>query len=122
MTLNSCASPASKATDRSTAGVSCANAAILREGSYRDRAMPAIEELWKMVEDPACAPDRRVAAATTLRGALDDDGRTRLRVAAEATAAPRVRIALTAAAEDDDDKLAQALDDVTADAGQRAGS
>jgi hypothetical protein len=73
------------------------------------------ERLFRIVEDPACAPTDRAAAAVALGGdgALDDDGRARLRAVAEATAAPRLRVAIEkAAAAPDSAELEAALADV----------
>ena len=68
-----------------------------REGGYRD-AVVRDEDLWRVVEDPSAPEDARGAAAMLLRGSLDDTGRARVRVAAEATASPKLRVALDAAA------------------------
>jgi hypothetical protein len=57
------------------------------------------ERLFRVVEDPACAPTDRAAAAVALAGAVDEEGRARLRTIAEATAAPHLRIALQKAAD-----------------------
>jgi hypothetical protein len=72
------------------------------------------ERLWEILEDAAAAPARRAAAAVALSPHLDERGRERLRIAAQATATPKLRIALEAAAEDDDDRLIRALDEVAA--------
>lgn len=61
--------------------------------SFRVPAVPA-EALWRVVEDPAAASTARAGAALALRARLDDEGRTRLRVLADACAAPRLRVAL----------------------------
>jgi hypothetical protein len=59
------------------------------------------ERLFRIVEDPACSASDRAAAAVALGADLDDDARARLRSAAEATAAPKLRIAIEKAAGDD---------------------
>ena len=63
-----------------------------------------------MIESPSLDPSHRAAAAVALRDQLDDEGKRRLRVAADACASPKVRVALEAAAEDDDQKLSLALE------------
>jgi hypothetical protein len=61
--------------------------------------------LWRIALDPAEKPDLRIGASLALRAGLDDEGKSRLRVAAEAAASPRVRVALAAVAEGDDDEI-----------------
>jgi hypothetical protein len=81
-------------------------------GGYRATALPA-ERLWRVVEDPAADPTARAGAAAALRATLDDEGRTRLRVIAESSVHPRVRVALDAVAassSDHDERLEEALD------------
>jgi hypothetical protein len=56
------------------------------------------ERLFRIVEDPACASSDRAAAAIALGADLDDEGRARLGAIAQATAAPRLRIAIEKAA------------------------
>jgi hypothetical protein len=73
----------------------------LGEGSpagYRAIAIPE-ERLWNVVENASADPSAREGAAIALHARLDDEGRQRLRVAAEGIAAPRLRIALTTIAE-----------------------
>jgi len=77
-----------------------------RDASYRG-VTP--DMLWALVESPAAEPTARAGAAAALAESLDDEGRVRLRVAAEACAEPRLRVALEAAADDDDDVLTEAL-------------
>lgn len=60
----------------------------------------APERLFRIVEDPSAKPSARAAAAVALSAAGSEDVRARLKAAAEATAAPRLRIALDAAARD----------------------
>ena len=88
---------------REVAGATEANA------SYRTPAVPA-DELWRIVEDTAAPATARAGAAAALRQALDDDGRVRLRAAADACAAPRLRVALEMVASTDDDDLRPAFD------------
>ena len=67
------------------------------QGGYRD-AVVRDDDLWRVVEDPSAPADARAGAAMLLRRSLDDEGKARVRVAAEATASPKLRIALDAAA------------------------
>jgi hypothetical protein len=67
------------------------------------------ERLWRIVEDPAGPPLARAAAAVALTADPAADARRRLRAAAEATAAPRLRVAIDAAASHDEDALKEAL-------------
>jgi hypothetical protein len=83
-----------------------------RPGGYRAEAAPDAARLWRVVEDPTKAPSVRAAAAVVLGASLDEAGRQRLRVAAAATAAPKLRIALEAAARSDDARLTEALAEV----------
>ena len=74
------------------------------------------ERLWRIVEDPSAPADARAGAAVALGQTADDDARTRLRAAASATAAPKLRIAIeTAAREGADDALVNALAELEAD-------
>jgi hypothetical protein len=78
--------------------------------SFRSPAVPPAE-LWRIVEDPAALATARAGAAVALHDALDDDGRARLRVLADACAAPRLRVALDAVASAHDrDALLGALE------------
>ena len=81
----------------------------------------APERLWRIALDPSAAPAARAGAAIALGPTLDGEGRTRLRIAAEATASPRLRVALTAAADEAkrDEELAALLDEVDADEPER---
>ncbi|MBX3185814.1 MAG: hypothetical protein KF819_02320 [Labilithrix sp.] len=67
--------------------------------SFRTAAVP-LDELWRVVEDPVAATTARAGAALALRSRLDDAGRSRLRVAADACAAPKLRVALQHVASD----------------------
>jgi hypothetical protein len=79
-----------------------------RREDYRENPI-SIENLWPIVEDAATPARERLTAAIALRPNLDAAGQSRLRVAAEATLAPRVRVALEAALEDDDEALAKSF-------------
>jgi len=86
--------------------------------SFRVPAFPA-EDLWRVVEDPAAATTARAAAALALQSQLDDDGRARLRVAADACASPKLRVALEATASTNDtadlEDAFEGLEDVHSD-------
>jgi hypothetical protein len=71
-----------------------------REG-YREPAMRAAQEdrLWDILEDPGTPEDARAAAAVALRGATGGDVLQRLRVAGDAIASPRLRVAVETAAD-----------------------
>jgi hypothetical protein len=70
-----------------------------RGRGYRDGAVDR-EELLGIVESNMAAPTARVGAAAILRnGGLQDEERTRLRIAAESSVAPNVRVALEAASD-----------------------
>jgi len=91
------------------------------EGGYR-RAVVDDEVLWRVVEDASLDEKTRAGAAVVLRKLLGDEGRARLRVVAEATASPRLRVALEAASGAGDATIEESLDDLaTGDvaAGQR---
>jgi hypothetical protein len=91
------------------------------EGGYRD-AVVREDDLWRVVEDPSAPEDARGGAALVLRGALDDAGKARVRVAAEATASPKLRFALDAAAGDaHEENLRAALSDLADEDGEPAG-
>jgi hypothetical protein len=78
------------------------------EGDYRAVAL-APDYLWRVVEDAGTDPSARAGAAIALGPRLDDAGRARLRAVAEATASPKLRIALDAASETDETRIAEAL-------------
>ncbi len=68
--------------------------------------------LWEILEDAQASATKRAAAAVALSPHLDDHGRERLRIAAQATATPKLRVALEAAADDDDARLLSTLEEV----------
>lgn len=96
------ASPATTATalDRGgrTTAEWMAHARGLREdaATYREAKLPD-EQLWSIVEDASASATERAGAALALRSDLNDTGRKRLRVAAEACAEKRLRVALESA-------------------------
>jgi hypothetical protein len=81
------------------------------DAGYRQAALRE-EDLWRVVEDPRASEDARAAAALLLRKGLDEPGKARVRVAAEATASPKLRVALEASISDDDAAALAALDEV----------
>lgn len=85
---------------------------VARDDAYRTASTPA-DELWRVVADPALPATARAGAAYALRETLDDEGRTRLRVIADACAGPQLRVALERTADDEDLEEAYArLEDV----------
>jgi hypothetical protein len=86
--------------------------AVPRQDSYRRQAAPACAELWRLACDVTADPARRAAAAVALGPMLDDEGRKRLRILAEATAAPELHDAFVAVSGRHDLLLAVALDEL----------
>jgi hypothetical protein len=85
----------------------------LRAEDYRTSALRD-EDLWRVVEDPSAAPDARAGAAMLLRGSLDDAGRARIRVASDASASPKLRVALDATlGEEEDEAIEERLAELT---------
>lgn len=78
------------------------------EGGYREAAV-RLEDLVALVEDPRAPADARAGAALVLHTKGDDEARARVRVAAEATASPKLRVALDAAGKDDAEAVRRAL-------------
>lgn len=78
---------------------------------FRNAAMLP-ERLWKTIDDAHAPPVDRAAAAVALGPALDATGRERLLRVAAVTALPRLRVAVEAAARDDEAALEVALEDV----------
>jgi hypothetical protein len=77
-------------------------------GDYRASAVPE-ENLWRVAEDATAEETARVGAAVALRAGLDADGRARMLRVAEASVSPRVRVALRAAAGEEEAALVEAL-------------
>lgn len=86
---------------------------------HRDAPVPP-DELWRVVESPAATPCARASAAAALASGLTDEGKRRLRIAADETARPRLRVALTSAIDDDDDALVEALEELDREETRRA--
>lgn len=86
-----------------------------REGTFR--TAPILDEqLWSVVESPHADVTARAGAATVLARAAGDGDRARLRVAADACTAPRLRVLLERAASGaGDDEIDAALRDVEGD-------
>lgn len=79
---------------------------------YRAASLPN-DELWSVALDPAASEELRIGAGLALRPWLDEAGRVRLRAAAEASASPRIRVVLEAAADEpDDDSLSETIAEV----------
>jgi len=71
---------------------------VAKAGQYRGAAFDA-DRLDRLVRNPAAPPDQRIAAAWALRESAG--GRRRIRVAAEVSEDPQVRVALEALSEDE---------------------
>lgn len=81
------------------------------QAGYRE-AVVRDEDLWRLVEDPAAPEDARAGAVMALRsgkGGLGEEGKARVRVAADATASPKLRVVLDAAVADSDEEAKEAL-------------
>lgn len=84
--------------------------ALLSKGTSGFREAELVpEKLWSTVEDGGAEPAARAAAAVALGPALDDAERQRLVRVARVCVSPKLRIALEAAADGDDDHVAEAL-------------
>ena len=71
------------------------------------------EVLLRVVESPGSRAEERAAAAVALAASGDEEAKTRLRVAAEAVAEPKLRVALDAAVEEDETALEAALGELS---------
>lgn len=80
-----------------------------RSANYRAQVVPP-DELWRIVEDASANPTQRAGAALALRADLDDEGKARLRIAADTCAEQKLRVALTSMVTSTDDELAEALE------------
>lgn len=82
------------------------------EGDFRTATLDD-DRLWEIVENVTAKATARAAAATLLAKGADEPRRTRLRIASEASAAPRLRVVLDEAARGaTDEELAAALAEV----------
>ncbi len=79
----------------------------------------APERLFRIVEDPSLAASTRAGAAVALGASLDEEGKVRLKGAAGAIAAPKLRIAIEAAADGDEAALTEALAAIEGEAEKR---
>lgn len=77
-----------------------------RGGDGYRSAAHAQDELAEILEDPDASVERRLGAAMALAEAGSPEMTQRLRIAAETSASPRVRVALTGIAETKPDELA----------------
>jgi hypothetical protein len=84
-------------------------AATFGEASYRSVPLRQ-EDLEDLVDDPAAPAEQRLGAAFALFPGAPEATKARLRVAADTTVDPRVRVALLAATEDDEAAQAAAVD------------
>ena len=87
---------------------------------HRHAPVPA-DRLWRIVESPTQDAEARAAAAVALSHAPNDATRQRLRAVASNTAAPRLRVALEAAARAAEDDAAAAEEVAAALEGVAAG-
>lgn len=81
---------------------------VERGSDYRQSSLTS-EDLVRVLEDPSAPPEQRIGAALGLRGLAGPEGEgtlSKIRIAAAATANPRVRIALSKAADDELDEAA----------------
>lgn len=85
-------------------------AALARDAPFRDASVRR-EDLWRVVENGGASVDVRIRAARFLAEDASDDERARFRIAADASAAPRVRAALEALAPEDDSGSVEGLDE-----------
>lgn len=84
--------------------------------------MPAVprDVLLRIVEDSHAAPLERASAAVAAIESGDDDAKKRVRVAAGATASPKLRIALDRIVESSDEQaIVEALDELEALSAER---
>jgi hypothetical protein len=65
---------------------------------YRVTAVP-VEDFSAVLEDPDATTEQRIGAALVLDGTGDPEARTRIRLAADTSASPRMRVVLAAIAE-----------------------
>jgi len=74
-------------------------------GHYRD---PPLREdaVWQVFENPSAPEEARAGALLLLRKGLDEDGKSRVRVATDATVSPKLRTAIDAISESERDDSA----------------
>lgn len=76
--------------------------ALLEDKGYRE-GTPTADALFRLLEDPTRSAEERAAAALALHAHLGDDARRRLRVASDACASPKLRVAFEAIADGDEE-------------------
>jgi hypothetical protein len=86
-------------------------------GSHRTAALD-VDLLWRVVEDRTALPSARAAAAVALGNDASEATRVRLRDVAEASIAPKLRIAIEAAADEEEATLEAALAELEAADGE----
>jgi hypothetical protein len=87
-------------------------ALVVKAETFRE-APPTHDELARILDDAHATEEHRAAAAVAL-AATGNEGKARLRVARDATADPKLRVAIDAAISDDDGALADALHEIGA--------
>jgi hypothetical protein len=90
------------------------------DGGYR-QAIVRLEDLLRIIEDPAAPEDARVGAALVVRKSAGEEAKARVRIAAEASASPKLRVALDAAAAGTDETMEAALEDFAPEKERAAG-
>ncbi len=90
-----------------------------RVQSFRVDA-PSTEELLAIVDDATLDEEARAGAAVVLGARSDDEAKARLRVAKEATASPKLRVVLDAAADGQEEDVERALTDIGGEARKAA--
>jgi hypothetical protein len=80
------------------------------------------DDLWRVLADPGAEDGVRAGAAAALHAALGEEAGERLRVASQAIAAPKLRLAVEHAAAGDEEALLEALEELEepAETGNRA--
>ncbi len=82
---------------------------------YRTLAMPR-ERLWAVLENPCAEPSARQGAALALRARLDEDERERITAIGQKSASPRLRLALDAVVNaNEEPRLRVALEEAASD-------
>jgi hypothetical protein len=72
-------------------------------GAYRTISIPR-ERLWSVLESPTADPSAREGAALALHASLDGEERSRVLAIAAKSASPRLRVALDAIADAEDEQ------------------
>jgi len=82
----------------------------LQGGSYRDAPFTR-ETAVRILEDPRVQAEQRIAAALALTGTEDPEAASRIRIAADVCASPKLRVALEKVVDGDaEDAIESALD------------